>query len=61
MKDALRIAFKRAEAGGGTWRQFPHEVSLDRLDVVMACANRHFSTNPERQLGGPRLSPKDAK
>lgn len=48
--------FKR----GGVWREVPFPVSVDRLDVLMAVANRHFSEHPERDLGGPRM-PKEPR
>lgn len=33
----------------------PRQVPLEHLQVLMDTANRHFSTHPERQLGGPVL------
>lgn len=54
MNHTLDIHFRRF-ATGGVWHRVPFDVSLDRLDVVMAVANRHFSANPERDLGGPKM------
>lgn len=57
---ALRHRYFAHKRGAGVWRG-PRYVSLERLDVVMATANTHFSENPERQLGGPRLTTPGAK